>query len=64
MPNTVQQIKVMAVQEPGHANVWSVQAETGATVARMTVDADAEVWAKRIEAALNAQCTVANALTP
>lgn len=55
MSTTVQQTKVKAVQESGYANVWYVQTETGATVARMTVDANAEAWAKRIESALNAK---------
>lgn len=51
---------VKAVQEPGYANVWSIQDEAGATVARLTINAEAEGWAKRIEAALNAQALVAN----
>lgn len=55
MSTKVQQAKVKAVQEPGYANVWSIQDESGATVARMTVNGDAEAWAKRIEEALNAQ---------
>lgn len=49
----VQHAKVKAVKEPGYANVWSIQDESGATVARMTVNDDAEAWAKRIEKALN-----------
>ena len=47
-----------AVQEPGYANVWTIQDATGSTVARMTVNEDAEAWAKQIEAALNAQLLV------
>ncbi len=53
MTNSVGNAKVKAVQEPGYANVWTIQDATGSTVARMTVNGDAEAWAKRIEAALN-----------
>lgn len=48
-------LKVKAVQEAGDANVWAIQDELGATVARLTVNGDAEPWAKRIEVALNEQ---------
>lgn len=61
MTNSVGTSKVKAVQEPGHANVWTIQDATGSTVARMTVNGDAESWAKRFEAALNAQCLPAAA---
>lgn len=44
---------VKADQEPGFANVWTVQDATGITVSRLTVNGDAEAWAKRIETALN-----------
>lgn len=56
MTNPVELQKVKAVQEPGNANVWAIQDATGSAVARMTVNSDAEAWAKRIETALNAQC--------
>lgn len=44
---------VKAVQEPGFANVWFIQDGTGSTIARLTVSAQAETWARRIEEALN-----------
>lgn len=53
--------KVKAVQEPGYANVWYVQdTATGQTVAQVPVNVHAEAWAKRIEAALNAQLLPTN----
>lgn len=55
---------VKAVQEPGYANVWSIQDESGHTVARMTVGADAEAWAKRIADALNLHATIDYAKNP
>lgn len=61
MTNAVETQKVKAVQEPGHANVWAIQDSTGSTVARMTVNGDAEAWAKRIENALNGQGSVPDA---
>lgn len=61
MTNAVETQKVKAVQEPGHANVWAIQDETGGTVARMTVNGNAEAWAKRIETALNGHGPVADA---
>lgn len=54
MTNTVQTLKVIAVQEPGYANVWSIQDGTGSTVARLTINDDAEVLAKRLVNAFNA----------
>lgn len=54
MTTEVETANVKAVQEPGYADVWSVQTETGETVARLTVGADAAAWAKRIADALNA----------
>jgi hypothetical protein len=53
MSDVVEKTAVTAVQEPGYANVWSIQTEGGTTVARLTVGPDAEAWAKRIESALN-----------
>ncbi|MEJ6003748.1 hypothetical protein [Paucibacter soli] len=58
--NELPQGRVKAVQEPGYANVWSIQDEAGATVARLTINAQAETWAKRIEGALNAQAIANN----
>lgn len=53
--------KVRAVREPGYANIWCVQdAATGLTVAHVTINEQAEAWAKRIEAALNAQLAPTN----
>lgn len=51
MNTTVAISSLKAVQEPGYANVWSLQDGAGATVARMTVGPEAEAWAKRIETA-------------
>ena len=51
----VQHARVKAVQEPGYANVWCIRDEAGNVVARLTVNNDAEAWAKRIEVALNDQ---------
>lgn len=45
--------KVLAVQEPGYTNIWSIQTPAGVTVARLTIGPDAGAWAKRIEEALN-----------
>jgi hypothetical protein len=61
--NSVGTQKVKAVQEPGYANVWTIQDTTGSTVARMTVNGDAEAWATRIAAALNAQIPAVTAET-
>lgn len=44
---------VKAVQEPGFANVWFIQDGAGNTIARLTVNDQAEMWARRIEEALN-----------
>ena len=53
--------RVRAVQEPGYANIWYVQdAATGLTVAQVPINDQAEAWAKRIEAALNAQLAPTN----
>ena len=55
MNTAIYGVKVKAVQEPGFANVWSIQDEAGNAVARLTVNGEADAWAKRIEDALNAQ---------
>jgi hypothetical protein len=48
---------VKAVQEPGYANVWSLQDEMGNTIARLTVCDQAATWARKIEDALNVEAT-------
>lgn len=48
---------VNAVQEPGYANVWSLQDEMGNTIARLTVGDQAATWARKIEGALNVGLT-------
>ena len=61
MTSEVNTIRVKATQETGYANVWYVQdAATGLTVAHIPINNQAEAWAKRIEAALNAQLSSTN----
>jgi len=45
MTNSVGKPKVKAVR---YANVWTIQDAAGHTVARMTVNGDAQAWATRI----------------
>lgn len=56
MSSAVEATRVKAWQEPGYSNIWYLQDEaTGRSVASFAINDDAEAWAKRIEAALNAQ---------
>ena len=57
--SAVESTKVKAFQEPGYTNVWYVQDDaTGLTIAKLPINKDAEAWAHRIVAALNAQLPI------